>query len=866
MSTRQAHICIGLILAGTLLLDWLTPLGSQDFLLYAVPILLTAWLDRPNSAYAVAALATGLVAAGVVLSPPGIPLEVAVMNRALSAAVFWMTAFLTIRSRSIAKARQIQQLHTVIESIPDLIFMKDRAGRYFHVNQQACRFFGRSAEELLGREDRELCPPEVAEGFRAADLAVMESGTVRTFEEAALDHAGVLRQWLTTKGPLFGSNGTVTGTFGIVRDIAPLRLAMEQVREQEARLNLVVSATKTGVWEWDLKTNRMYYSALWKESLGYRPEELSDSQDEWITRLHPDDRDRAFALVEQFLKGAIPTYQLEHRVRHRDGTYRWIHTDAALIRDERGVPIRMTGSHVDITQRKQEQEALRQSEERFRKYFEMGLIGMAMTAHDKRWLAVNDHLCHMLGYSRDELMQTSWPDITFQDDVEKNTDLFEQALSGAISSYSLEKRFVHNDGHLVHAVLSCSAICKDDGTLDYLVVLVHDITEQKRAEAALRESEVTLQSFFDSASLMMGVVKVLPDDVVHLSDNQATARFFGTAVEVLRGQRARELGVPPEILDLWVKRYHRCIAMRRPVQFEYEHEIVRGDVSGWRTLSVTVSLIGVGPDGLACCSYVAEDITERRQADTLLRQAHESLERRVQERTSELVSATQRARVLAQRLYEVQEAERRQLAQDLHDEIGQALTALKLNLQQVERECVGSAAGVELQESIGISDQLLARVRSLALDLRPSLLDDLGLVPALRWYAARQAERLGWELRLDVPESLPALPAPRSIACFRVVQEALTNVARHAMATAVSVALVVEEGQVRVAVQDDGCGFDLDAMRASAQQGRSMGLLGMEERISLAGGTLTVKSAAGRGTRVAFSMPVAGSSEEPLAR
>lgn len=366
MSTRQVHICIGLILAGTLLLDWLTPLGSQDFLLYVVPILLTAWLDRPNSAYAVAALATGLVAVGVVLSPPGIPLEVAVINRTLTAAVFWITAFLTIRSRSIAKARQIQQLHTVIESIPDLIFMKDRAGRYSHVNQQTCRFFGRSAEELLGRADRELCPPDVAEGFRAADLAVMESGTVRTFEEAALDHAGVLRQWLTTKGPLFGSDGTVTGTFGIVRDIAPLRLAMEQVREQEARLNLVVSATRTGVWEWDLHTNRMYYSPLWKESIGYRPEELSDSQDEWITRLHPDDRDRAVALVNQFLEGAIPAYRLEHRLRHRDGTYRWIHTDAALIRDERGVPIRITGSHVDITEQKLAEQSLRQSEERFR--------------------------------------------------------------------------------------------------------------------------------------------------------------------------------------------------------------------------------------------------------------------------------------------------------------------------------------------------------------------------------------------------------------------------------------------------------------------------------------------------------------------
>jgi PAS domain S-box-containing protein len=751
----------------------------------------------------------------------------------------------------------------VIESIPDLIFMKDRAGRYFQANQQACRFFGKSAEELLGRGDRELCPPAVADRFRAADVAVMERGIVQTFEEAATDHAGVLRMYLTTKGPLIGSDGIVAGIFGVVRDISPLRLALEQMRDQETRLNVVVSATKTGVWDWDLRTNGMYYSPYWKESLGYGPDELTASPVEWETRLHPDDRERAFALVKQFLAGEIQTYELEHRLRHRDGSYRWIHTQALLIGDEQGEPVRMIGSHVDITERKRAEQALRQSEERFRRYFELGLIGMAMTAPDKRWIAINDHLCQMLGYSREALMQMSWPEITFPDDLGNNIDLFERTLRGEINSYSLEKRFVHKGGHLVRVVLSCSAIRKDDGTLDYLVVLVHDLTEQKRAEASLRESEVTLQSFFASAALMMGVVKVLPDDIVHLSDNQATADFFGTTVEALRGQRARQLGVLPEILDLWVKGYHRCIAMRVPVLFEYEHEIVRDDVSDRRILSVTVSFIGAGQDGLSCCSYVAEDITERRRAEALLRQAHESLERRVQERTSELVGATQRARVLAQRLYEVQEAERRQLAQDLHDEIGQALTVLKLNLQHMERVSFGLAPMKELHESIAVSDQLLTRVRSLALDLRPSLLDDLGLVPSLRWYATRQAERTGWTLEVDLPDGTPAMSASRSIACFRVVQEALTNVARHAMAKTVSVALTVQGGWVRVAVQDDGCGFDIEAMRISAQQGRSMGLLGMEERIALVGGTLIVESTAGQGARVVFSIPVAELPQEP---
>jgi two-component system sensor histidine kinase UhpB len=257
-----------------------------------------------------------------------------------------------------------------------------------------------------------------------------------------------------------------------------------------------------------------------------------------------------------------------------------------------------------------------------------------------------------------------------------------------------------------------------------------------------------------------------------------------------------------------------------------------------------------------------EDVTKRRRDEALLRQAHESLERRVAERTSELVAATQRARILAQRVYEVQEDERRRLAQDLHDEIGQALTLLKLNLQQAQQAKAGPFPSAQLEECLAVTDQLLAQVRNLALDLRPSLLDDLGLVPAVRWYVSRQAERAGWELQLALYDGPLALTPAQSIACFRVVQEAVTNIARHAGAKRVSVTVAVNDGQIEVAVHDDGVGFDVNHARGLAQQGCSMGLLGMEERISLVGGSLSIDSATQRGTRIAFTIP-AGERHEP---
>lgn len=174
----------------------------------------------------------------------------------------------------------------------------------------------------------------------------------------------------------------------------------------------------------------------------------------------------------------------------------------------------------------------------------------------------------------------------------------------------------------------------------------------------------------------------------------------------------------------------------------------------------------------------------------------------------------------------------------------------------MQRDGIGGSSPKELTESVEISDQLLARVRNLALDLRPSLLDDLGLVPALRWFATRQAERGGWRLQLHLEEIPEGLTAPRSIACFRIVQEAMTNIARHAKAKTVLLTLSVGQEQIRIVVQDDGCGFDEAVMRSRAQQGLSMGMLGMEERVSLVGGVMTIRSTMGQGTSLVFSVPL----------
>ena len=242
------------------------------------------------------------------------------------------------------------------------------------------------------------------------------------------------------------------------------------------------------------------------------------------------------------------------------------------------------------------------------------------------------------------------------------------------------------------------------------------------------------------------------------------------------------------------------------------------------------------------------------------------MEMRVQERTFELSHANHSLRELSGRLMHVQEEERSRLARDLHDEVGQLLTALKIDLQDIQYGEVEEARFSSLTDSLELVDRLLTQVRTLALDLRPSLLDDLGLVSALRWYANRQATRNGWTLSLSVEGMAGRVPVPIEVTCFRVAQEALTNIAKYARAKMIDLTLRRQDEEVTLIIQDDGVGFDVLSARRRAQGGESIGLLGMEERVRLAGGSLVISSAPGEGTRLELCFLLTeGEQAKPLA-
>src|SRR6266702_2998128 len=219
-----------------------------------------------------------------------------------------------------------------------------------------------------------------------------------------------------------------------------------------------------------------------------------------------------------------------------------------------------------------------------------------------------------------------------------------------------------------------------------------------------------------------------------------------------------------------------------------------------------------------------------------------------------LREAHRRLQALSARLLQVEETERRRVARELHDGVGQLLTAVKLRLAGLNPSLADYAP--RRSECVAAIDEALEQVRRMSRDLRPSQLDDLGLVAALRSHLDRQAGGAGFKPNF-MHEGVPPRLAPEiETTCFRIAQEALTNIARHAQASEVWVTLAGTEAELRLEVRDNGRGFDVAAARLDAAAGRSMGLLSMEERATLAGGRLALDSAPGRETRLSLALPL----------
>jgi two-component system sensor histidine kinase UhpB len=359
-------------------------------------------------------------------------------------------------------------------------------------------------------------------------------------------------------------------------------------------------------------------------------------------------------------------------------------------------------------------------------------------------------------------------------------------------------------------------------------VVKDDVTERVQAEEALRQTERSLVEAEKLGHTGSWEQDLLGGQVFNTEGNRRL--FFGD--DLRKGTRLKDYleAIHPDDRGRVLRQRAEQLASTGPGDIEYRVVWPDGSVH-WIFGRATVVRNRSG--GLIRAYGANADITECKRAQ------------------EELARRTQQLETLSRKLIEAQEAERRAIARELHDDFGQVLIALKLNLK--------AKGGHGDADSVALVDGAIARMRELAQDLRPPLLDQFGLEASLRWYVEREAKRAGLTFRLALAPLAQRPPATVETTAFRVAQEALTNVIRHAQAHVVTVKLRESNGSLQLAVRDDGRGFDVPAARERAAHGGSQGLLGMQERVGLAGGDLEIESSVGRGTSVRARLPLAPS-------
>lgn len=399
--------------------------------------------------------------------------------------------------------------------------------------------FNAGAERMLGYTESEVCgkttpmPWHVEEevNFQARELERQLGRKLESPFEAVVWKAtqgfADEREWTLVRkdGSRFTSllsltalrrpEGDIIGFLGVFSDLTERRRIEAQLNHSRERFELAARGAIDGIWDWNVRTGYFYISDRWFELLGYQPGELPQKLESWYANLHPDEREKVIAAMLAHLDRREP-YDIECRLRAKDGSYRWFRACGQASWDAAGVPQRMAGSLTDITERRFAEEKLRFSEERFRSAIEYSAIGIALVGLDGRWLQVNRAMCSILGYTAEELYPLTFQDITHPDDLETDLTHVDDMIAGRLSSYQMEKRYLRKNGAVVWALLNVSLVRGGTGEPIHFVSQVQDITARKQSElhrAALLGVSVALA---ESTSLEEAALRILEAVCTHL--------------------------------------------------------------------------------------------------------------------------------------------------------------------------------------------------------------------------------------------------------------------------------------------------------------------------------------------------------------
>lgn len=626
------------------------------------------------------------------------------------------------------------------------------------------------------------------------------------------------------------NNGAPLGIFASCIDITGRKRAAQELLRSEERYRRIAEAVTDYIYTVMLAENRPPRSVSCPacEALtGYTAAEFDADPDFWTEITVEEDRASVRTHAERLFLGDDPG-PIQHRIRRKDGNLRWINRLPVLHHGPEGAVTSLDVLVRDITDRKQANEALRESEARFRDMADLLPQPLFEADLEGRITFANRAGYRMFGYTDDDVRGgVRTIDMLVSEDRDRGRENILRILRGG-TTFGNEHTALRKDGTTFPAIIFSAPILRTGRPAGFRGIIV-DISERVQAEEVLRETALKFRQLAEAISEVYFIKDVRTRRTLYISPacetvwGKSCQSFYDNPESFQESVHPEDRDKIADVLKLQGQGIPTCA----------EYRIIRPEGAVRWVRSKTFPVRNSG-GALYRIAGVAEDITERKEAE------------------EHMLNHAAQLQALSSRLVEVRETERRSIARELHDEIGQLGTGLKLGL-----DLLANAASGEMRAQVNhlqvLAGELIAEVRNLSLGLRPSMLDDLGLLPALSWLFKRSQDQTGIIVEFTHRGISRRFLPDVETAVYRTAQEAITNAARYADVSLLFVTVTADAKTITLTVADQGRGFDPETVLARPE---STGLFGMRERVDSIGGILTITSAPGAGTSITILLPI----------
>ncbi|MCW3107626.1 MAG: domain S-box protein, partial [Segetibacter sp.] len=710
-----------------------------------------------------------------------------------------------------------EELVSIFDRITDGFIAVDHNWNFTYVNKEAGRIYSKDPNKIIGKNLWEEFPEVINHPFYDAfHKAMNEQKAVQVN-----DYYASLNKWL--EGSIYPSANGITVYF---RDVTHTKKSELALKESELRYRTLVETANEGIWQVDENNITTYANDYLASLLGYTKEQMIGRNA--FDFISDANKEKVLRNLEERKKGNSSQYELTF-VNSKQQTLKTLIQSTPLYKE--GKYAGSISMLLDITKRKQAEEQLTANERRFKALIENSSDGIALISAEGTLLYNSPSGEKITGYKNEEIIGTDRFNYIHPDDREKIKDSLKEIFENPDVVSKIELRYLVKDASYKWLEGSYSNLLNDP-SVNAIIVNYRDITERKNAEKQLQKNEEQLSLIYNSTILGMWLMNVEDANQFRFETiNNAYTNITGKAKEQVIGHLLEEVIPAKNIVQVKAK-YMEAVQTGQVVSFFTKALFKIGEITAEIKIipikneeGKVVQLLGTG-----------NNVTEQKKA------------------RKELLQMNVQLRELASHLQSIREDERTSIAREIHDELGQQLTVLKMDISWLNKKLMPREENIEnkLKGALELIDSTINTVRKIAAELRPSILDDLGLAEAIEWQSREFTNRTGISVNYAYRGKAGKLPPAISIGIFRIFQESLTNVARHANATQVDCLLKNTGSNLSLIMTDNGVGFNLNAKG----ERKTLGLLGMKERVMMLNGKCHIASEPGKGTTVSVEVPL----------